>query len=298
MDNSLQILSKYLGEYEKKKDENYAFHCPFCKHHKKKLEIDIQTGLWNCWVCSTKGIKISNLLKKLKANTSDIKNIKENYGAKKERQEIEILTLPDNFDYIKPYADDLMNNNAYDYLKKRGLTDDDIIKYKIGYCTYGNNVGEIILPSYDSQGKLNYYIHKNIYTGRYKNPNYSKNQLIFDVFVNWNEPIVLVEGMFDAISVKHNSVPLLGKFINKTLKKRIIKSTTDTFYICLDSDAYETSLEICKYLISIGKKVFNVVLPKGEDPSSLGYKKVWEIIKSSKQITERDIFSISILKTL
>lgn len=298
MDNSLQILSKYLGEYEKKKDENYAFSCPFCKHHKKKLEVDIQTGLWNCWVCNTKGIKVSNLLKRLKANISDIRNIRENIGEKKERQEIEILTLPDSFEYIKPYAEDLMNNNAYEYLSKRGLSNDDIIKYKIGYANYGENVGELILPSFDSKGRLNYFIQKNIHTGRYKNPNYSKNQIIYDLFINWEEPIVLVEGMFDAITVRHNSIPLLGKFINKTLKKRILKSKTDTFYICLDADAYDSSIELSKYLLSIGKKVFNVILPKNEDPSSLGYKKVWELINSSKQITQQDIFTLSILKTL
>lgn len=295
---SLQVLEKYLGQSEKKKDENYAFLCPFCKHHKKKLEVDLQTGLWNCWVCNTKGVRITNLLKKIRANSSDIGKIKEKYGEKKQTNENEIILLPESFEYIKPNTQDLMNENALTYLKQRGLSEDDIIKYKIGYCSYGKNVGEIIIPSYDSRAKLNYFVQKNIHTGSYKNPNYSKNQLIFDIFINWDEPIVLVEGVFDAIAVKHNAVPLLGKFLNKNIKTRIIRSKADTFYICLDSDAYEASIDLAKYLLAIGKKVFNVILPKGEDPSSLGFKKVWQHINSAKQLTQQDIFSLSILKTL
>jgi hypothetical protein len=46
----LQVLNKYLGQHSPKSSTNIAFHCPFCRHPKKKLEIDVQSGLWNCWI--------------------------------------------------------------------------------------------------------------------------------------------------------------------------------------------------------------------------------------------------------
>jgi hypothetical protein len=57
-------------------------------------------------------------------------------------------------------------------------------------------------------------------------------------------------------------------------------------------------MAIAQYLISIGKTVFNVELPYNEDPSSLGHKKVWEMIKNSKLITEKDILFSSLLESL
>ncbi len=35
----------------------------------------------------------------------------------------------------------------------------------------------------------------------------------FEIFINWNSPIIRCEGMFDAISIKRNAIPLLGKNI-------------------------------------------------------------------------------------
>ena len=46
---------------------------------------------------------------------------------------------------------------------------------------------------------------------------------MFENQINWNEPITLVEGVFDAMAVKRNAIPLLGKFVPKTLN--------DTIYI-------------------------------------------------------------------
>ena len=44
-------------------------------------------------------------------------------------------------------------------------------------------------------------------------PKVSKDIIGFNLFINWNEPIVIVEGAFDAIAVKRNAIPLFGKVI-------------------------------------------------------------------------------------
>lgn len=298
--SQLDILKKYLGDMTQKKDNNYAFHCPFCNHHKQKLEVDLDTGLWNCWVCHTRGKGVSYLLKKMRAGKDDIHKIKtyENYNNKVFDFSEQVITLPDHFSLLTKEEDSVIAKICYDYLLSRGLTDEDILRYKIGYIYSGKNLGNIVIPSYSSSGYLNYYVFKNPKTGMYLNPKHPKSQVFFDIFINWNDPIVIVEGMLDAISVRYNSIPLLGKILNKKIKNKILKSSNSTYYICLDGDAKSSVMTIAQYLISIGKTVFNVELPYNEDPSSLGHKKVWEMIKNSKLITEKDILFSSLLESL
>jgi hypothetical protein len=47
--------------------------------------------------------------------------------------------------------------HALAYLKKRNVTKQDILKYNIGYCDSGQYNNMIIIPSYDSTGRLNYF---------------------------------------------------------------------------------------------------------------------------------------------
>ena len=101
----------------------------------------------------------------------------------------------------------------------------DILKYRIGYCTNGLYNGKIIIPSYDANGSLNYFVGRAYYDTDYKhkNPNASKDIVGFELHINWNMPIILVEGAFDAIAIKRNAIPLFGKTISNTLKKRIVE---------------------------------------------------------------------------
>ena len=67
---------------------------------------------------------------------------------------------------------------------------------------------------------------------KYKNPPMSKDTVGFELFINWNEPIVLCEGVFDAIAIRNNAIPLLGKFLSKTLLKKISRKTSCKNNLC------------------------------------------------------------------
>jgi hypothetical protein len=175
------------------------------------------------------------------------------------------------------------------YLFARGLTEDDLIKYKIGYLD-DSSKNTLLIPSYDSDFNLNFYVTKNIATGRYTNPDYSKNQIIFESFISWDSDIVLTEGVFDAFSIKRNSIPLLGKLLSDKLKEKIIESSSQKFYIALDGGELKDIFRIAKYILSVGRTPYFVNLPIGEDPSSLGTLRVWEYLKHSQPISEEDLF--------
>ena len=80
----------------------------------------------------------------------------------------------------------------------------------------------------------------------------SKDIIGFELFVNWDEPIILCEGVFDAIAFKRNAIPLFGKTIMNNLKMKIIEKKVKTIYLGLDTDALKESIEISEYFINNG----------------------------------------------
>lgn len=280
-------LNKWLGSSTKKKGDNYAFSCPFCKHRKQKLEVDVKSGLWNCWNCNTRGNSASSLLYKAGVPYSEIADVKKNesYTTKTVSHYTDDVHYPEFFDYLPTTPKTNHQKNLLEYLYKRGITKEDIIKYKIGYYTE-KYITTVVLPSYDRYANLNYYINKNVDSGKYLNPPYPKNQIIYDLFINWREDLILVEGNFDAIAVKRNATPLLGKTLSYKLKKAISESSLTNVFICLDGGEIDSIVKISEYVRDVGKTPLLVPLPLGEDPSSLGYEKVWKYIEKSVVIDD------------
>ena len=107
----------------------------------------------------------------------------------------------------------------------------------------------IIIPSYDRDNRLNYFIVWSVFSEekfKYKNPSVSKNVTIFENQINWNEPITLCEGVFDDEYQKKVPIPLLGKFIPKTLMDSIYKKGIKEIKIILDKDVQSQITLLCK----------------------------------------------------
>jgi len=184
----ISVLDDVLGVGTTLKTNERVHYCPFCNHHKKKLNINVENQKWHCWVCDAKGKKIYSLLRKLKVSKEYINTINKVYEDgylitdEEKDGEPKQLFLPREFEsLLKPK----MNPHylrAISYLKKRGIFESDIIKYNIGYCETGEYRNRIIIPSYDSKNMLNYFIARSFYENEkysYKNPPISKNVISF-----------------------------------------------------------------------------------------------------------------------
>jgi transcription elongation factor Elf1 len=296
------ILDGILGigtSTKTKKGDERKHYCPFCNHHKQKLQINLDTQAWNCWVCESHGGKIQSLLKRLHADTSDLKKIYEVYKdeyiihSKSDEGDAQIY-LPREFTSLtkKPPSINPLYSNCLHYLKKRGFGKDDIIKYNIGFCESGKYKGRIIIPSYNSDNRLNYFIARLPYDEgmTYENPAISRNVIIFENQINWNEPITLCEGAFDGMSIKRNVIPLLGKFIPKKLMDAIFTNKVTDITIILDDDAQDQALYYSMYFQNQGIRVRNIK-PDGKDPNKLGFSKVNQMIKNSKETKYEDIIA-------
>jgi DNA primase len=293
--NKLQIitiLDSTLGVGSSLKGNEQAHHCPFCNHHKKKLQVNLDTQRWHCWVCDSKGRSIQSLLRKLNVDIRDLNKVRDVYGDEPEydskEEYVAKLQLPKEFKqlYFKPTGSfNPSYNQAIHYLSKRGIVKADIVKHNIGYCEDGLYGGRVIIPSYDDNGELNYFVARSFYEDepyKYKNPPISRDVIVFENQINWNEPITLVEGVFDSFSVKRNVIPLLGKFLLSKLKNKIMERGVKEVTIMLDSDAVDDSTKHTEWFIKNGIKVRNII-PTDKDAGEMGFKKVNELLKDAKE---------------
>ena len=298
----INILDDILGVGTSMKNDEQAHYCPFCHHHKKKLQINLKTQQWHCWVCDAKGKRIQRLLKRLHVDNHKLKKIYEVYGDDyivysndTEDEKVE-LRLPNEFQSLLKVPKGKVNplyRKVIDYAKSRNLTKEDITRYNIGYCTSGHYSGRIIIPSYDSNNRLKYFIARSVFVEekfKYKNPPVSKNVIMFENQINWDEPITLVEGVFDAMAVKRNSIPILGKFIPTKLNEAIFRNEVKNINIFLDEDAQGQALRYTMQFQNQGIDTKNIK-PTDKDASDMGFTEVNNKLKESKKTGFGDIIS-------
>ena len=168
------------------------------------------------------------------------------------KQEKNIIELPK--EYISLCNKSLPKTATYalNYLVERGIRKSDVLKWKIGFCCAGEFEGRLIIPSFDMCGDLNFFIGR-AYDGswiKYRNSESSKDIIFNELFLNFANDVVLVEGVFDAIKAGENSIPLLGCSLRESsrLFSSIVRNKTGV-YIALDADAEKQSMKIIKSLL-------------------------------------------------
>lgn len=306
----LSTINSSISQQGNAKNNDVYYWCPVCKKpkHNKKLSIVLEPtsdkfGRWHCWVCEThknvKGNSVESFLKFFKVEQSKINEVNDyitslNINIKKHGsvyKEPTYCDLPKEFVSLNKYDDSPEYKIAKKYLSQRNITQSDIIKYNIGMCKYGSFANRIIIPSYDSYGQINYFSARSVFEDapqKYTNPkNVKKTDIIFnEIFINWNEPIIFVEGIFDALATKFNAIPLLGKTISDTLRNKLIEHNVKKVYIALDLDAKANSLKYIEMLLKLNCNVYFVSLNK-KDPAEIGSLEMFKLMKKAKQIKNK-----------
>lgn len=299
------LLDKVLNQSAYiRKGEEAVYFCPFCSHYKKKLEINVRTQEWHCWICNSCGKSIRSLFYKLKVKDSYFdelyKIIGKTWVKYEEKQEKRLdLSLPSEFVPLwkgnplwkSPTSFDY--GHAMAYLAKRNITMDDIIRYNIGYCETGTYAKRVLIPSYDWNGDINFFAARAYHEGntyKYMLPPWPKDFTGFELFVNWSEPITLVEGTFDAIAVRNNAIPLFGTTMPLNLKLNIVLHRVKRINIVLDNDALKQAVDIYDRIENLSDQMdIHLIRLEDKDPSVLGFEAITELINKSKPYGFADI---------
>jgi DNA primase len=161
---------------------------------------------------------------------------------------------------------------ALKYLNSRGITQKDIRNWKIGYCTGGRYSGRIIIPSYNWDGNANYFIARSFvnHGRRYLNPPVGRDIVFNELYVDWDEEVVLVEGVFDAIIAGSNAIPILGSTLreNSRLFQQIVLNDTPV-YLALDKDAESKRNWIIKSFLRYDIELYIIDTSGCEDIGSM-----------------------------
>jgi len=306
-DEAIQKIISVLGEPYGTGDE-LSFSCcnKDCSSHqknKKKLSLNTISGKWHCWVCEISGNSFSSLLRSCgekgirisKENLDEFSSVKENLekiDVLETKEKIKSIAIPSQFKPIisNQDLDSDYFKQALIYLRKRKLSYFDIIKYRIHYNT---EKYQILIPSYDNNGDILLYFIRNIFDSWKEYPSVERTKIIFnELFIDWQSPIILTEGIFDAFTAGSNAIPLLGSNIKSDhlLFKRIINKKSE-IYIALDPDAKDKMMKISKLFHSHGIKV-NVVELQNGDINELGKEEFKKCLENSYVYNDmRDIKS-------
>jgi len=255
----ISILESFLGDcrHHNEATGQCSWDCPTCSMDKDmpegdgkgNLEVNYQKDVFKCWVCKDTHNMYGSIIKLIKkyGNEKILRDYRlfkpEAFLSDKDKQHLSI-SLPEGYKQLIDCDNkDFKYSSAMKYLRDRGITDDIIIKYKIGYTTKGKFFNRIIIPSYDEDGILNYFIARwfdwNFNKTKYLNPDVEKQEIIFNEYlINWDATIYLVEGVFDHVVVP-NSIPLLGKFISDDLLYKLLEKASANVVVLLDGDAID-----------------------------------------------------------
>ena len=298
---ALSIIDSILGSHLVQGRE-YMYFCPSCHNRKKKLSVNAVTGKWKCWICNVKGGSLYTLGKRFGATRHQLEQLAKTSGYKPPRtlqettETVKELVLPPEYTPLWIERSDLIYRHAKAYMTKRGVTFDDILRYQIGYCSEGDYKNRIIIPSFDADNTLNYFIAREFFDGsmKYKNPPVSKNVVMFENQVNWKENIVLCEGAFDAMAIRRNAIPLLGKTLPPILEQRLADYAVKEVTVMLDPDARKNAIQVCEILVSKEIQTYLVDVPEGQDTGSLGFEGCWNYISKRQPVDFQSIVGMKL----
>lgn len=300
--------------------EQIQVNCPRCQERdgllnpdeKFNLEINTNKRVFRCWKCDSprfsgslgKLIKLFgtnidfDLYESLGGNMYDFDN---EYVEECETIQVQ---LPKEIVYFSNM--DITNSEhleAYCFLVgDRKIDREIILEYKIGFCYEGRYRGRIIIPSYDNDGMLNYFVART-YKGQkppYTNPEADKQNIIFNEGkINWDSTIYLVEGIFDMLSTP-NAIPILGKILSDRLFF-LFKEKKPNIVILLDPDAIISSITILQKLKTIyfdeEYKIKIVMLTGKDDIDEIrkkdGIDKLRKTIYGARELNINDYFILN-----
>lgn len=284
------------------------YNCPFCmkvlgkRDDKFKLYVNFDKKTFNCFKCSTKG-SLHSLKDHLNVNDNsvpahaDLGELKERVGNlfKKKRNPplwLDIASWP------------ILSGEApmaYNYMKERGFTDEEMLKYdlRVGH-RFVNPVtkktdkswsGRIIFPFYENEEVV--YLIGRSYDGqdpKYKNSKGSRDRVVFGIDQVKGQALIC-EGIISSIAAeRHLNIPavaILGKFISDyQLSKLRVKC--NRVWSCLDGTEDITDTIRNKFnrrLLMAGFEVYDLILPKGKDPDEINKEEMTKCFKEAKRLT-------------
>lgn len=291
MDDVARNLIDVLGDpiYVPSSGE-LRWNCPFCitrrPDHKADsnfhLYVNPKRGKFICFRCADYGTKgpLEKLFKDLRVSIQpSLTNWQKVVQAfmevtdKKPFAEAEEVPYPDGYKGLCYSAK--VSDDVYNYLKRRGINDDDMSFHHLGAMVHYNR-WRVFIPASNDKGKLVYYAARSIDGAepKYLCPPVPRRAVVFNyVKARQFEDVVICEGPVSSIAAGPNAVATFGKEVTPEQVLMLVRGGWRKYFVAFDGEAMQTSCRLAERLHAYRLDVSIVPLPKDpkrKDPADLG----------------------------
>ena len=175
----------------------------------------------------------------------------------------------------------------------RGFTQKELWYFKAGAVAKGRYRRRVIIPSFDSDGSLNYFTGRSIDADagrKYLNPRVKRSDIIFnELNIDWTKELSIVEGPFDLMKATQNATCLLGSSLSEhhMLFKRIVGNQTPVV-LALDPDAVTKTYDVAALLSSFDVSVRILKIEDFSDVGEMPLGHFSELLHSAQPWDEMD----------
>lgn len=307
------LVEKYIGFSSNQRGDEYHYHCPQCGWKNPRFIVNYDLKKFHCWKCGYGSSNLIKLLKDLKASDEDVKELYNILGKKLNTSNLDINSLKEKIK--KELNIDNTTSVQYRYLKlpeyfvplieskdkslKRGveryLHSRDVSDYEINY--YNVHINEqdrrIVFLTYETSKYPVFYVERSFENGNkfFSMPKSVKKTdiIFFEHLLDFKKEILITEGVFDAIKLGFNGVPLLGTAMNKKLLNRMVQENTPSVTIALDTDAQDKAMYIAQQIIRKGIKVRLLNDKSFKDVGEMSKEHIMNLLQKTTYLTKEEI---------
>lgn len=256
----------------------YRADCPFCADvvgkvdRRQSLSVKPSIYYYKCLRCLTRG--------RLPEDEDEVSSL---VAAEEMRADPEltarpkVIDPPDGYELlgVRDAWEAMSLEHVTGYLVRRGVTFEAARRARVGVTFEGRYRNRIVVPVLDADEETWLGFSARDLTGdafaKYLYPpGMDRGKLLYNqaaVYVESEEPLIAVEGVFDALPYFPDAVGFLGKPGKAQLD--ILLDSSRPVAVCLDGDAHEEGWAVAEMLKFQGLRAGAVRLPPGMDPNTV-----------------------------
>lgn len=252
--------------------------CPLCVvrtgkgDSRQSMGVSFASGWWHCFRCGSRGKLEGSFDEQPHEHDSD-----EPAPIEPPEGFIELFGVGETAVSLRPARDYVLRTRKVDPETARAAG--------IGACMKGKFAGRVVVPIRGEEGEWLWYVGRR-WAAKcerpYLYPCGSRRGLLYNagaLRAQTDEPVLVVEGVFDAIAHWPNAVAVLGKPTDDHLEA--LAAATRPVVVFLDGDAADEALALAYRLHLAGQRV-GVVQPWARvDPDELSRDEVRQLAREA-----------------
>jgi hypothetical protein len=244
--------------------------CPYCVEQtgkvdkRRSLGIKPAIGFFSCFKCGVRGSL---------PDAWDLLPI-----VKEPKSELPVdLGPPPGYEpmWVDDAFSSVILSAPRDYLVGRGISREIIADAEVGACLLGKFGGRVVVPCFDLDGETWLGFSARDWTGtqvpKYRYPaGMPRAKFLYNQVALYREdesPVLIVEGVFDALPYWPDAVACLGK--PGDVHRALLAETERPVAVCLDGDAWEEGAMLAEFIKLHGRQAGYVRLPPCTDPNTV-----------------------------